>query len=74
VAAGTPSKVVPVSLIGYQSGTSLSDDAGNNLPFTIINSQITVGTVPEPSSIIMLGTALVLGLAYHRRWPRPRRA
>ena len=69
-AAGTPSQVVPVSLISAQAGTSLSDDAGNPLPFTIINGQITVGTVPEPSSVIMLGTAIVLGLAYHR----PRRA
>jgi hypothetical protein len=65
-APDTPPGMIPVTLISYQAGTSISDASGNNLAFTIVNGQITVGSsaVPEPSSIALAGTALLLVLGY----------
>jgi PEP-CTERM motif len=40
-----------------------------NLDFTIRNGQITVtgSAVPEPSTIVMAATAVLLGLSFFRR-------
>ncbi|MGO9919556.1 MAG: PEP-CTERM sorting domain-containing protein [Isosphaeraceae bacterium] len=68
VAAGTPDGMVPVSLIGYPDATSLSDDQGNPLAFTIVNGEINV--IPEPSSLVLLLTAAVAGVGcrwFHRK-------
>jgi hypothetical protein len=64
--------LIPVTLIDYQAGTSLSDVAGSNLSFEIVNGQITVTgpAVPEPSSIVMAATVILLGLTFFR----PRRS
>ena len=61
--------MIPVTLIDYQAGTSLSDADGNNLDFTIVNAEITVSgsAVPEPSSIMIAATAILLSLAVFRR-------
>jgi PEP-CTERM motif len=61
--------VIPVTLIDYQAGTSLSNTDGINLGFAIKNGQITVtgSAVPEPSSIVMAATGILLGLALFRR-------
>ena len=61
-----------LACIDYQAGTSLSDTDGNNLDFTIDNSQITItgSAVPEPSSYVMAATAVLLGFAGHRRTRR----
>jgi PEP-CTERM motif len=61
--------VIPLTLIDYKAGTSLSNTDGENLDFTIVNGQITItgSAVPEPSSIIMAATALLASLALFRR-------
>jgi PEP-CTERM motif len=66
--------VIPLTLIDYQAGTSVSDAEGTNLDFTIVNGQITItgSAVPEPSSIIMAATSLLACLALLRRSRVPR--
>jgi hypothetical protein len=61
--------VITVTLIDYQAGTSLSNTDGKNLDFTIKNGQITItgSDVPEPSSIILATTSVLLGLTLFRR-------
>ena len=61
--------LIPLTLIDYQAGTSLSNTDGNNLDFTIVNGQINIteSAVPEPSSAVMVATALLLGLVHFRR-------
>ena len=61
VSAGAPSQTVPVTFTTFPA-TSLSDDAGGNVPInTLSNGQInitgTVGNVPESSSLLLLLTA-----------------
>jgi hypothetical protein len=59
-APGTRPVIVPLTLVDYQGGTSLSDAAGNNLAFTIVNGIV---AVPEPSTLALGGTALAFVLA-----------
>ena len=62
VAAGTtPGTVIPVSILDIGGGTSLSDLSGALVPFTPANGSITVtaSSVPEPSSLVLLATALI---------------
>ena len=66
VDAGTLPGSIPVSLIDYQAGTSVSDTAAQNLDFTINNGIISVQgspAVPEPTSFVMASAAVVIGLA-----------
>jgi hypothetical protein len=45
--------------------TSLSDENGNSLPFTIANGSISVGAVPEPWALTQATIAAALiGLGY----------
>jgi hypothetical protein len=41
--------------------TSLADTAGNNVPFTAQNGSITIATVPEPASAVLLAVG---GMAF----------
>jgi PEP-CTERM motif len=67
--AGIAPGLIPLTLIDYQAGTSISNTAGINLDFTIVNGQITItgSAVPEPSSVIMAATSLLASLALFRR-------
>jgi hypothetical protein len=61
--------LIPLTLIDYQAGTSLSSADGTHLDFTIVNSQInnTGSAVPELPSIVMAATSLLASLALSRR-------
>ncbi len=64
-----PGAIIPLSLISYQAGTSVSDADGNNLDFTIVDGRITVSApaVPEPSSIVLAVLAVLSGIVRYRR-------
>jgi hypothetical protein len=53
------------------SATSLSDNNGNSIPFSLVSGSISV--VPEPSALIEAGTAALIGLGAFW-WRRGRRA
>jgi hypothetical protein len=62
VASGASLGPVTVTLAGYPT-TSLSDNMGNNLPFTGLNGTIVVvaspsSPVPEPSTLLLFSTGL----------------
>jgi PEP-CTERM motif len=61
VAAGTPTGPIIVSIDDIGGGTALSDLSGALVPFTPTNGTITVtlASVPEPSSLVLLATALI---------------
>jgi hypothetical protein len=68
VASGTPGGPITVSFTGG-GFTSLSDPDGNDIPITTLGTgTITVksGTVPEPSTSVLLGFAMLLSLGAHR--------
>jgi hypothetical protein len=56
------------------SATSLSDNNGNSIPFSLVSGSISV--VPEPSALIEAATAALIGLGafWWRRGPESRRA
>jgi hypothetical protein len=60
VSAAAPSQTVPVMFAGSPA-TSLSDALLNDVPITSLNGQINIigatGTVPEPSSLVLVLTA-----------------
>jgi hypothetical protein len=60
--------VIPLSLISYQAGTSLSDADGNKLDFTIVDGDITVNAsaVPEPPSVFLAMLAALAALVFDR--------
>jgi hypothetical protein len=64
--------MIPVTVIDYQAGTSLSNIAGSNLSFKIVNGRITVdgSAVQEPLSIVMAAAAILIGIAQVRRTGR----
>jgi hypothetical protein len=66
--------MIPVGLIDYQAGTSLAKADGTKLEFTIKSGQITVTGLPEPSSMVMAATALLLGLVQTSLLARQRSA
>jgi hypothetical protein len=66
---GSTPGIFVVTLAAFPS-TSLSSPSGGNVPFTReVNGTITVGVVPEPSSVTLMGVGLAFlaGLARSRR-------
>ena len=62
VSSSVPSEMVTITLSAFPA-TSLSDHQANNIPIsTLTNGQVNIkaATVPEPSSMILLLTALVV--------------
>ena len=66
VDSGAPAGPVVVSLV--PAGTSLSDNNGGPVSFTTSNGTITISTtsVPEPSSIVLVGLGVALAAMFHR--------
>ncbi len=65
----TASGTDTITIASLNVGTSLSDINLNPFPFTAVNGVISTASVPEPSTLIQTGTAVLigLGLAWRRR-------
>ncbi len=63
---GAPAGPITVSLV--PAGTSLSDNEGNPVSFTMSEGTITIAasTVPEPSSLVLAGVGAALLALTHR--------
>ena len=74
VAAGTSSGLYAVMFSGFPA-TSLSDDLANNISFSTQNGSITVigvAAVPEPSSLMLLGSGALTLVGFFRKKLRSR--
>jgi hypothetical protein len=59
-----------ITIASLNVGTSLSDINGNAIPFTAMNGSISTTSIPEPSTLILASSALLIGLgtsAWRRR-------
>jgi hypothetical protein len=61
-------EIAQIDFVAFPS-TSLADSGGNNVPFTAESGAITLesSTVPEPSTTVPLGGALLVGAWLIRR-------
>jgi len=59
-----------IAMTSLNVGTSLSDIDGNPIPFTVTNGSISASAVPEPSTLILAATAVLIGLGavWRPRW------
>ncbi len=67
VAPGAASEVLPVDFNISIADSSASDPNGNAIALDFSNGQIPINAVPEPSSAVLLSTALIGWLAARRR-------
>jgi hypothetical protein len=65
--AAAASGIIAITLGPTPQFTSVADASGNNLPITLANGQVTISTVPEPSLVLPLAMAAVIGARRLRR-------
>ena len=51
-----------ITIASLNVGTSLSDINGNAIPFTATNGSFSLSTIPEPSSMFLAATAVLIGI------------
>jgi len=56
-----------ITIADLNVGTSLSDINLNPIPFTAMNGSISTTSIPEPSTLILAATAVLIGLGAVRR-------
>jgi hypothetical protein len=61
VASNATTGPFTVSILGIGTTSQILDVSGNLIPFTPTNGTITLTAVPEPSSLLLLSTALIVG-------------
>jgi hypothetical protein len=61
VASNATTGPFTVSILGLGATSEFLDLGGNTIPFTPTNGTITLTAVPEPSSLLLLSTALIVG-------------
>jgi hypothetical protein len=67
VASNATTGSFTVSILGIGTTSEILDLSGNLIPFTPTNGTITVTAVPEPSSLLLLSTALIVPVTFHAR-------
>jgi len=63
----TASGTTTITIADLNVGTSLSDINLNPIPFTAMNGSISTTSIPEPSTLILAATAVLIGLGAVRR-------
>jgi hypothetical protein len=61
-----------ITIANLNVGTSLADIDGNAIPFTASNGSISTAAIPEPSTLIQVASAALIGLG--AVWRRHRRS
>ena len=68
VASGAAPGPFAVTLGATPAVTSLSDPGGNNIPIdTLTNGTITITSTPEPASLLLSASVVLIGLGLRRR-------
>jgi PEP-CTERM motif len=50
-----------ITIASLKVGTSLSDINGNAIPFTAMSGSISTAAIPEPSTLILASSAVLIG-------------
>jgi hypothetical protein len=74
VASSATTGPFTVSILGIGTTSQILDLSGNLIPFTPTNGTITLTAVPEPSSLLLLSTALIVPVTSLARRRLARRA